>query len=246
MSEDNLPVDTFEEAYPFLRRPFVPAAVRFKVQATGGEGDRAWGLIIAYIDSRNVTARLNTVCPGIWQEKYEQFENGLICHLTVGGITHADWGVTEAQITEMRVKGTYSDALKRAAVRFGVGESLYATPQVRLNAGPHLRTWVKDNKTRAALTGPGEIHCREIYAEWLNRTGIQAFGPPLDHGDGENKSDAHVLADLIRAAQLDEAQTDSIRAWASSDDGLDPVKVLKATHLLLADEADVLLERAAA
>lgn len=238
------PVDNFPDAYPHLRRPFVPEAVKFKVQATGG-GDRAWALIIAYIDARNVTARLNTVCPGIWHEKYEASEGGLICHLTVGDITHTDWGITSAGIDEMRVKGTYSDALKRAAVRFGVGESLYATPQLRLFE-PHIRTWQAGGKQKAAMTPTGEKHCRDTYAEWLERAGIQAFGEPLDHGDGEKLTDAQVLGGLIEEAGIDEAQVEQIRAWVKNGKGLDPVKVTKAIKLIEADEVPVLLERAAA
>lgn len=244
MSEEKLPVDSFADAYPHLRRPFVPEAVKFKVQATGG-GDRAWALIIAYIDARNVTARLNTVCPGIWSEEYEDREGGLVCHLTVGGITHSDWGITNAQNAEMRIKGTYSDALKRAAVRFGVGESLYATPQLRLYE-PHIRTWQKNGKQHSAMTPVGEKHCRDTYAEWLSRTGSQAFGEPLDHGDGEKLTDAQVLAGLIESAGLEEAQVEQIREWAKDGNGLDPVKVQKATNLLLAGEPEVLLERATA
>lgn len=239
-----LPVETFKDAYPHLRRPFVPEAVKFKVQATGG-GDRAWALIIAYIDARNVTARLNTVCPGLWQEEYEQAEGGLICRLTIDGITHTDWGITESGLAEMRVKGTYSDALKRVAVRFGVGESLYATPQMRLNE-PHIRTWEKNGKRHAAMTPVGENHCREVYTEWLVRTGTQAFGAPLDHGDGEKQTDAQILAGLIEEIGFDEDQTGQIREWAKNGNGLDPVKVTKAIKLIEADEAELLLERAAA
>lgn len=244
---EKLPVATFTEAYPFLRRPFVSEATNFKVQATGGESDRVWAIIIAYIDARNVTSRLNAVCPEGWSERYEQYGDGLLCHLTVLGITHTDWGITTAPSAEMSIKGTYSDALKRVAVRFGVGESLYATPHLRLFAGPHLRTWRgKDGKQKAALTPAGDKYCRDTYAEWLERTGIQAFGEPLDHGDGEKLTDAQVLAGLIESSGLEEAQVEGIREWAKNGNGLDPVKVTKAIKLIEADEVPVLLERAAA
>lgn len=235
------------KAYKELRRPFVPEAVKFKVQAAGGQDDRVWAIIIAYIDARNVTARLNAVCPADWSERYEQFEGGMVCHLTVLGITHTDWGITTAPSTEMVVKGTYSDALKRSAVRFGVGESLYATPHLRLFAGPHLRTWKsRDGKPKAVMTPAGEVHCRETYAEWLGRSGANAFGEPLDHGDGEQLTDAQKLAALIEDAGLDEAQTNQVREWAKNGNGLDPQKVVKAIKLIEADEVPVLLERAGA
>lgn len=243
---DELPVGTFAEAYPFLRRPFVPEAVGFKVQATVG-GDRISAVVIAYIDARNVTARLNAVCPEGWSETYEEYRGGMVCHLTVLGVSHIDWGVTQAPTEEMSVKGTYSDALKRTAVRFGVGESLYATPALRLYQGPHLRTWTDPKgKPKSAMTPAGEKHCRDIYAEWLDRVGAKAFGPALDHGDGSNLSDSQILAGLIEDSGFTEEQTDLVREWAKNGNGLDPVKVKKATNLLLADEPGILLERAAA
>lgn len=241
-----LPVSSFVDAYPHLRRPFVPDAVRFKLQHVGGDDQRSFGLVIAYIDARNVTARLNTVCPGLWQETYEQADGGLICHLTIDGITHTDWGITDAPVAEMRVKGTYSDALKRAAVRFGVGESLYATPALQVYEGPHLKTWAgQGGKRKGRLQPAGEVHCRNIYAEWLERSGVQAFGEPLDHGDGQKLTDAQVLAGLIEQQGLTEEQTGQIRAWAKNGNGLDPVKVIKAIKLIEADETGVLLERVA-
>lgn len=241
MTEPQFPVKSFNEAYEHLRRPFVPEAVGFKLQATGGK-DRGWGVVIAYIDARNVTARLNMVCGGLWHETYEAAGEGLVCHLTVDGVTHTDWGVTTGTSKEMSIKGTYSDALKRAAVRFGVGESLYATPSMRLYDGPHLETWMKGDKRTGRLTPAGELHCRQIYAEWLDRTGRQAFGEPLDHGDSGKQTDAQVLADLMKGAGLKEAEVTAVREWAVNGDGLDPARVTKAIKLIEADEVGLLAE----
>lgn len=167
------PVDSFKDAYPFLRRPFTPAAVRFKVQATWKGG----ALIVAYIDARLAAGRLNHVIPHKWSTDYEIVPGGLLCRLTVDGITREDIG------SDYVGKGLYSDALKRAAVHFGVAESLYVLPKMTLNEGQHLKGKEFKGKTTYVLTPMGVTHCREVYEHWLESTGKQAFGEPLDHGD---------------------------------------------------------------
>jgi hypothetical protein len=47
---------------------------------------------------------------------------GIRCHLTVLGVTKSDVGVPSFA---EQLKGAYSDALKRAAVKFGIGEYFY-------------------------------------------------------------------------------------------------------------------------
>ena len=168
------PVDSFKDAYPFLRRPFTPAAVRFKVQATWKGG----ALIVAYIDARLAAGRLNHVIPHKWASSFEYDPKGdLICHLTVDGITRSDIG------EGYKGKGLCSDALKRAAVHFGVAESLYVLPKMTLNEGQLLKGKEFKGKTTYVLTPMGVTHCREVYEHWLESTGKQAFGEPLDHGD---------------------------------------------------------------
>lgn len=166
------PLDSFREAATHLRRPFTPAAVKFKVQATWPTG----GLIVAYIDARLVVERLNLIVPDRWADEYQTIGSGLMwCHLTVDGITRKDVG-------EGQGKGLVSDALKRAAVKFGVGVSLYAIPKMMLNVSDgHL----KPRKDTLELTPSGETHVRNLYAAWLDVHGRQAFGGPLDHGDSE-------------------------------------------------------------
>ena len=69
-----------------------------------------------------------------------------------------------------------SDALKRAAVRFGVGVSLYAIPQTFL-----------DGEVKY-LTAQHSTFLRDRYTAWLDAHGAQAFGDPLDHGDAPDGS----------------------------------------------------------
>jgi hypothetical protein len=52
---------------------------------------------------------------------------GVPCALTVNGVTRSDVGMPSSQEP---IKGAYSDALKRAAVHFGIGRELYELPRI--------------------------------------------------------------------------------------------------------------------
>lgn len=186
------PVDDYNKALDFLRRPFTPEAVHWKVQASFKDGGA--GLVVPYIDARLVIERLNLVCGENWQEgdprrpelqSFEFLEGGaLLCRLTVFEVTHIDVGDGYRGNT----KALFSDALKRVAVKFGVGVSLYAFPKTTLQADSagllEKRTIRTKNgpKNTAVITPKGYEHIRSVYKMWLEMTGT-AFGNPLDHGD---------------------------------------------------------------
>jgi hypothetical protein len=189
---EGLPADNFREAAPFLRRPFTPQAVKFKVQATWPKDNPEHALIVSYIDARLAIERLNMVCPHLWADEYEPTQTGLMwCHLTVDGITRRDVG-------EGVGKALVSDALKRAAVHFGIGVSLYAIPKtvLKLEESTKLVKRVQTAKGPSLqITPRGEARCRELYAGWLKSAGTAAFGDPLDHGDSDDATgDAEVAA----------------------------------------------------
>jgi hypothetical protein len=110
-----------------LRRPFPPEAIKFKGQSANKDRNKA--LCVPYIDARLVIERLNHVCGMDWQPTYELLGKSLWCHLTIGETTRSDLG------SGYEGKGLVSDALKRAAVLFGVGVSVYASPSIWLPKG---------------------------------------------------------------------------------------------------------------
>lgn len=173
----HFPLDSFKDAAPHLRRPFTAAAIKFKVQATWPKQQPTGGLIVCYIDARLAVERLNLIVPHLWSDHYEPTASGMMwCHLTVDGITRSDVG------SDQQGKGLVSDALKRAAVKFGVGVSLYAVPKMILNVSDgHL----KPRRDSVELTPNGETNVRNLYAAWLDTIGKEAFGEPLSHGDSE-------------------------------------------------------------
>lgn len=177
-SSSVFPLGSFKDAAKELRRPFAVEAVRFKVQATFPKSDPTGALIVSYIDARLVVERLNLIVPHLWHDDYQEIERGLmLCRLTVDGITRMDVG-------EGIGKAGFSDALKRAAVKFGVGVSLYATPTQRLKVDDGALRRVQTSKgPTLVMTSQGERRAREVYGAWLRDHGEQAFGEALSHGD---------------------------------------------------------------
>lgn len=175
-----LPVATLADAIPHLRRPFTPEAIRFKVQTVFAEAKGC--IVVAYIDARLASERLNRVIPAGWHAEYKTADgpNLLWCRLTVDGVSRTDVGQSSKGFS----KDLVSDALKRAAVHFGVAVSCYALPEIKLMAGtPHVRQKMVKDKPTLVLTEHGMVKLREGYAKWLAEHGIARFGPPLDHGD---------------------------------------------------------------
>src|SRR5947209_16591986 len=114
-----------------LAAPFDPPVVKFKPAVV--QGNRA--LALAYVDARAVQERLDEVL-GVenWQDEYDHLPDGsVVCRLRLRlgdeWITKVDVGSPSEQPDEHdRVKAAFSDALKRAAVKFGVGRYLYRLP----------------------------------------------------------------------------------------------------------------------
>lgn len=165
-----------------LRRPFAPSAIKFKIQATWPKG----AMVVAHLDARLVIERLNHVCGLDWSDAYREHPAAkhLWCDLTVQGVTRSDVGQGDDG------KAAVSDALKRAAVHFGIGVSVYAMSRANLNVGDEpgqLRTRKKkghdgSEKETPILDARTEGWLREKYGQWLEAGG-KVFGEPLEHGD---------------------------------------------------------------
>src|SRR3954470_11229755 len=114
-----------------LSAPCDVKQVRFKPGVVSG--NRALALV--YVDARVIQDRLDDVL-GVagWQDEYECLPDGsVVCRLRLrlGGewITKMDVGGPSEQPDEGdRRKAAFSDALKRAAVKFGIGRYLYRLP----------------------------------------------------------------------------------------------------------------------
>lgn len=204
-----------------LKDPFDPKFVKWRVGATNA--DKTKGIALAYIDSREVTKRLDDVC-GVagWQSRYIPVEGGLICELSI--LIDGVW-ITKSNAagnTKVEaIKGGASDALKRAAAILGVGRYLYYLPNVWvpikqqgksyvLAEIPELPEWAKPNSNierwediaeleAAASSGADELDV-DVIVDSVDR--IRAAKSPHDLDavvDSMDASDRIVMANQINA-----------------------------------------------
>ena len=156
-------VDTL---YNQLAQPFDLRFLKYRVGATSKKKDKAIALF--YLDAREVTRRLNEVC-GLdgWSTKQEAVVSGgnllgTRCELSIRmpykdsrdnyvWNTKTDFGEPSKTAP---LKGSASDALKRAAVLFGVGRYLYYIPN----------QWFKINEFKQFEDDPKKW--LEQYCKW--------------------------------------------------------------------------------
>jgi hypothetical protein len=127
--------DMFAETFNRLSAPFPTDDIDWRIGPTnaksnGGKATR--GQPLAFIDARTVMDRLDDIFGPLWECSYEVFGEKTICNLRCGfvnpstgevyWISRADGGGDTDMEAE---KGSLSTAIKRAAVRFGVGRYLY-------------------------------------------------------------------------------------------------------------------------
>lgn len=170
-----------------MRQPFAPESVKFKIQTASAGG----ALIVSYIDARHVAERLNTLVPGQWSDAYSVITHGekimgAECRLTIGHVTRTDVGTTndDKDIPDHRMGGLkilYSDAFKRAAVKFGIGAFLYSLPATWLRP-----QFLEGDAPKWKIPEQTHDNLRKKYAKWLDTTGNELFGETVSYGDEES------------------------------------------------------------
>jgi len=165
-----------QEVGAALAAPFDLEDVHFKPQAVSGS--RA--LAIAYTDARAIQDRLDDVL-GVdgWQDDYQCLADGsVVCRLRLrlGGawVTKVDVGSPSEQPDGGdRLKAAFSDGLKRAAVKFGIGRYLYRLPAQwldydpkakRFTSTPQLPAWALPSK-EAPVPGAGRTEAKGLPAD---------------------------------------------------------------------------------
>lgn len=119
-----------------------PADIRWRVSNTWDKGPVKWGMLVGYIDARTCMEALDSLDEN-WSAVHGDpivVGNDLIgvpLSLTVNGVTRSDVGMPSSQEP---IKGAYSDALKRAAVHFGIGRELYELPKIAVECEVYERT----------------------------------------------------------------------------------------------------------
>ncbi len=116
-----------------LSAPFPETSIYWKAVAFADGNRRA--LMLPHLDARAVLDRLDAVCgPFGWSDYYHISGRNAVCTLTLvdpdtgKATTKTDVGTGDLAKPD-DVKGAFSDALKRTAVKFGVGRYLYQLPK---------------------------------------------------------------------------------------------------------------------
>ncbi len=176
-----------------LSAEFPREAISWRSQTMNKDGTSAMAL--AYIDARDVMERLDAVCgPANWQDRYEFHGPRTVCYLSIRidgeWITKAD-GAGDSDVEAE--KGAISDALKRAAVKWGIGRYLYALPapwvpceSYERNGKRYWKRWTAD--PWSFVKGAPKASSAE------QKRGLEAIEADL--------LDCHTIADVNKCAKI--------------------------------------------
>lgn len=142
-----------------LTAPFPAEAVHWKPLAI--KGNRA--LAAAYLDARAVMQRLDCVFGvGGWKDAYQPQSGGsVVCTLSVKvdgeWVEKTDVGSPSEQPDDGdKLKAAFSDALKRAAIKLGVGRYLYRLPRQWVDYDASTRQFVRPPQLPAWALPPAK------------------------------------------------------------------------------------------
>lgn len=135
-----------------LSKPFPARQISWRVGAT--TGDKSKGIALAYLDARDVMGRLDEVC-GIdgWQCRYPWSEGKrIVCDIGIRINDQWLWKSNGCGDTDVEAeKGAFSDALKRAAVLWGIGRYLYELPNAWTPIEPYGKSYRFSDDTKRQL-----------------------------------------------------------------------------------------------
>ncbi len=125
MSTSAVEERNFEEILADLSRPLPETVIRQRVGWRDNTGEERW---VDYIDWHTAADILDKACPD-WSHEVREISVigdlvAVTAAITIKGITRCGVGVDSA-LDEKGIKSAEHDALKRAAVKFGLARSLY-------------------------------------------------------------------------------------------------------------------------
>lgn len=214
-----------------LAAPFPADAVEWKPQVLSADKTRA--LAICYIDARCVMDRLDEVV-GVagWRDEFVLLPDGCVqCRLSlrIGGDDGREW-ITKEDVGSPsdqpdagdKMKAAFSDSIKRAAVKFGVGRYLYSLPQQwapydaqrrQFKQLPALPAWALPQKAAGNGRQPAPAHPTADPAPAPE----QRLGPRLEAYErrlvARGLCRAGELIAAVRAAGAREGRLEDLSAW---------------------------------
>ena len=159
---------TFEK----LAAPFKDDEIEWRVGST--TKDKKKGMMLAYVTNRAIMNRLDEVVgPENWKQTFREIHKGIVCALSIRLENSDEWITKEdgADLTNVEAtKGGLSDAMKRAAVQFGIGRYLYEADSVwvELNEFGYPKTKPSKVTFGGKATQPKELSPREACEKLLS------------------------------------------------------------------------------
>lgn len=214
-----------KEDVAMLRRPYHTNAVKW---LPIGKVSERGVMCMPHIDASLVIERLSDVDPG-WSEVTAPVlldvgsadplglaqQSPWKCELTVGGVTRTGYGQLDgmsAKLDGKHVKAGESDALKRAALKFGVGAYLRAIPTIWLSkqvgGQAAFKTSAYQGKEQfRGLTPAGKKHLRAEYEKVVRHASfVEHYGAMIDYGDMlDETEDVPVVVPEVEASSSDAA-----------------------------------------
>lgn len=126
---NNVEVINVRELEAELKKPFTFEEIEWRIGSSFERNGEVKALALPYVTSRAIMDRLDAVF-GLdgWTDEYQSWgDNAQLCAITVriGDRFIKKWDGAESTDIES-VKGGLSNALKRTAVKFGIGRYLYS------------------------------------------------------------------------------------------------------------------------
>jgi len=169
-------MNTSQELFDELCRPFPAEYVEWRVGPTNKNQDDPRGQPLCYVDARTVMDRLDSVCGADgWQCNYTPGVGGsIVCNIGIRIEGEWVWKADGAGATDTEgEKGALSDAFKRAAVRWGVARYLYEMKAPWIKLAMKGKSAVIPDDEMKKLDALYDAHCNKC--GWGERAGVQAY-----------------------------------------------------------------------
>lgn len=113
-----------------LSEEFGPEDLEWRVQRSGIGKNGPWAIIVPFVSARAIMDRLDLVVgPHNWQNSHHITDKGVLTTISIK--INGEWvfKMDGAEFTDIEsFKGGLSGGLKRSAVAWGIGRSLYSMP----------------------------------------------------------------------------------------------------------------------
>ncbi len=217
MPATTLPAKSYADALPYLRAPYTPSVIRFRIQ-TVPDSTNAPCVVVLFVNSETVMDRFNIVCGPEWTppeftvlaHREERSTNKTTHHVkvratfTVFGQVFSDTAEASGPSEVQAEFNANARAFKRAARWPGPGQSLYQPSAIKMFRGSgddELRVWSND-ASKPHIDERSEKFLLKHYEKVLVEKIIPVYGQPFDHLHALGSTNATSIGALAAPANL--------------------------------------------